>query len=300
MKRALILSAIVSVLVLFAGCIIIDDSLDYRSDLSDYEVKKIVRKVLVSQNSINRAGLVTSDGLEKLITNRSRYYDNRISCTEGGYITFTLSGGDLSVSFTTDTLLHIVYDDCRYRPFYYEQSRLNGSLDIRYNQRHEDARGKLLDFTIRYFDTSLYTKEGSVRINGEMGVHYDEAYWQHQLALVFSSNRLEIANRDYYERDIFTNIVLEYGIDTRTYHYTYHYSGTLYNSYLGTLSFTTLDAMQGYSNQNPQKGRFKISNAHVTLRVVPIDDYYVDIIVEGHDYTGQNRTIHTTWINIGL
>ena len=246
MKRALIFSAIVSVLVLFAGCIIIDDSLDYRNDLSDYEVKKIVREVLLSQNSINRAGVITSDGLERLVTRHSRYLDDRMACSEGGYITFKLTDGSFSLTLTTDDLLHIEYHDCLYTPLYYDQSRLNGSIELRYNQDTEDAYGKLLDFSIHYFDTNLYTRYGSIRIDGELGVHYDESYRSGELELIFSANRLVIENRTRYEKDIFTNIVLHYTIDTDTYAYAYRYSGTLYNTYLGRLTFTTLDDMRGY------------------------------------------------------
>ena len=300
MKPALIISTIVSVLTLFAGCIIVDDSLDYRNNLSDYEVKKIVRKVLLSQNSINRAGVVTSDGLEKIITSRSRYLHDRVPCNDGGYVTFTLSDGTVSLTLSTGDLLHIEYDDCSYTPLYYDQSRLNGSIDIHYNQNIEDYRRKLLDFTIDYYNTWLYSRYGTLRIDGTMGVHYDEDYERHELKLIFSSNRLVIDNRDRYDQDIFSNIVLHYTIDTTSTAYAYEYSGTLYNSYLGRLTFTTRDTMEGYGDQNPRRGRFEISNAHVTLTVIPIDNYYVDIDVENHYYVSQNRTIHTTWINIGL
>jgi hypothetical protein len=38
----------------------------------------------------------------------------------------------------------------------------------------------------------------------------------------------------------------------------------------------------------------------MTLRILPVDDYYVDIVVRNSCDTYQNRTIHTTWLNIGL
>ena len=300
MKRAIIVSVIVFALTLFAGCIIIDDSLDYRHDLSDYKVKKIVRKVLLSQNSINRAGVVTSDGLDQIITNRSRYLHDRVACNGGGYVTFTLSDGTVSLTLSAGDLLHIEYDDCSYTPLYYDQSRLDGSIDIQYNQNIEDYRTKLLDFTINYYDTYLYSHYGTLRIDGEVGVHYNEDYTLHELKLIFSSNRLVIDNRDRYDEDLFTNIVLNYTIETDTTAYAYEYSGTLDNDYFGRLTFTTRETMEGYGNKNPQRGRFEISNAHMTLTVIPINDYYVDIDVDNHYYASRNRTIHTTWINIGL
>jgi hypothetical protein len=301
MKRALILSAFVSILILFAGCIITDDSLDYRNDLSDHEVKKIVRTVLLSQNSINRAGLITSDGLENLVRRNSRYYnDNRLECSDGGYLTFTLFDDNFAITLETETPLHIDYYECLYAPLYYDASRLDGGMNIIYHQHTEDSYEKLLDFSIEYLDTYLYSSGTTIRIDGKLGVHYDEDYLRHQLALVFSANRLEIENRTYYDKDIFTNIVLEYHIDTNTYAYRYSYSGTLYNSYFGRLTFSTLTPMEGYGNHNPRIGRFKISNAHINLLVIPQDDYYVDIIVENHYYPSRNHTIHTTWLNIGL
>ncbi len=301
MKKAVLISLFVSVLIFFAGCIIVSDRLDYRHDLSDYEVKKIVRKVLLSQHTINRAGIITSDDLEKLIETRSlRAYYERLECDEGGYLTFTLSDGTFSLTLSPGIPYYFTYYDCRYAPLYFAPNRLNGAVEITYHQDIEDRYGKLLDFSIDYRDTYLETDTAAVRIAGRLGVHYDESYREHILSLIFSSTRLEIENSDYYHRDIFNNIVLDYTIDTQSYHYRYSYSGTLDNTYLGRLTFTTLIPMEGYGAHNPYYGRFKISNAHMDLLVIPRDDYYVDIVVENHYDTIQNHTIHTTWINIGL
>ena len=287
-------------LFIFAGCIIQDDTLDYRNNLSDHEVKKIVREVLISQNSIGHAGLITSDGLDNLLQNRNRYLHERYECSDGGYASLTFGDDTFSFTITTGTLFELEYSNCYETPLYYDRSGIDGSIEIIYHQNSEDYHTKLLDFSVHYLRTYLYTRLGEIYIDGEVGVHYDEDYDRHQLSVILSSSNLRIEERNTYENTIFNNIVLDFQIDTYSYIYNYNYSGTLYNSYLGTLSFTTIVPMRGYREKNPYSGRFKISNNHMSLTVIPQDDYYVDILVENHYYNNRNRVIHTTWINIGL
>lgn len=300
MKKAFFISSIVSILVLFAGCIIIDDSLDYRNDLSDYEVKKIVRTVLASQNTINRAGLVTSDGLGKIARQKSRYLNTNLSCDDGGYIAFSWQTGDFSATFITDSPLRLQYHECLYAPYYYDPYKVNGEIEIITHQFVDDYRNKLLDLTLHYYDTYLYTGSATIYLEGNIGVHYDYDYGSDYLAMVLTAPDFTIKNSSGYEKESFSNVVLNFQLDTLSQRYSYDYSGTLYNSYLGRLSFTTLEHMQGEGNRNPCAGRFKISNDDMSVIVVPYDDYYVDIYVDNRYHPSRNRRIHTTWINIGL
>jgi hypothetical protein len=232
MKKAFYISLIVSIFVLFAGCIVTDDTLDYRNDLSDYEVKKIVQKVLLSQNSINRAGLVASDGLENLTQRSGRAYNDPFSCTDGGYLTLTYADGSLAMSLQTEVPLYLGYYDCSYAPYYYEPSRLNGQINLITHQNIIDTYTHLLDVTLCYDNTYLYTGYDTLYLDGDVGVHYDMDYYNNYLTLVVSAPDLYMQSHVTHENDRYSNIVLNFQLDTLHEYYTYDYSGTLYNNYL--------------------------------------------------------------------
>jgi len=288
-------------LLMLGGCVIQDDALDYRNDLTDYEIKKIVKEVLVSQNSINRAGIITSDGLQNIQTRtRSRDYYDRYSCQNNGYATIRFFDGDFSLTFSSGDHFGIDYEDCAFSPFYDDSNRINGSILLDINQNMQDYQNTLLDFGVSYIHTYFDTEFGKLYIDGDLGVHYDHHRYDNGLNITFTTNHLTIENNRFYEKEIFNNVVLDFFMDTYTLDYHYNYSGTLYSNYLGRLSFSTIDTMYGYKDQNPYKGEFKITNEHISLLVLPQDDYYVDIVVKNHYQPYENHTIHTTWINIGL
>ncbi len=287
-------------LITFYGCKI-DGRLDYKNDLSDYEAKKIVREVLLSQHSISSAGLITSDGLNNLAKNRTReLYSDRYSCQNSGYAAITLSEGDFSLTFSTDESFSINYYDCAFTPYYYDQTKLNGLINVTFHQDLYDYQDRLLDFSVSYVNTYLYSSFGKIYIDGDMGVRYDYNYYAQLLNVIFLSNHLLIETDNFIEKNIFSNIVLDFTMNTNNYIYSYKYSGTLYNSYLGNLTFTTPVTLVGYKDKNPYSGNFKISNDYMSIVVMPLDDYYVDIIIQNRYEYNQNRTIHTTWINLGL
>ncbi len=283
---------------LFGGCVIVDGSLDYRNNLSDYEAKKIVRKLFLSQESFIQAALLNSSGFSTILQTSYNPYETRYSCLESGYFTLRISSDLTSVPEGTDPL-YLDYSECTYDTYLYPQSRLSGSVIFTYYQNMQDRYNKLLDFRVTYTHTYLYTSYGTRYLDGSVGIHYDEDYTRQLLRLTLSSSQLIIAESGYRD-DRYENVVLDFTLDTHTGHYTYSYSGTLYNTYLGRLTYSTLAAMEGNNNGYPSYGEIKITNAHMSLIVRPLDDYYVDIEVRNHYYPGQNRIIHTTWINIGL
>jgi hypothetical protein len=282
----------------FGGCVIVNDTLDYRNDLSDYEAKKIVKKVLISQQTISKAALINNESLE-LFSAYDGYAANRYDCSENGYISLQLDGDGFAVNISTGDILNLNYYECTYATPWYSQSRINGPVAITYHQYMHDYQALVSDFTLTFNHTAIQSVYGLERIDGVLGVHLDQDYRRKQLQLTLSANHLVVENSNW-ERQTFNNIVLDFTMDTYNNRYRYSYSGTLYSDYLGTLTFSTLLPMEGYGDHNPAYGSFKISNEHVTLTVKPVDDYYVDIILDNHFYPTKNRIIRTTWINIGL
>ncbi len=282
-------------LSIFYGCTI-NSNLDYARNISDFEVKKIVKEVLSSQNTIGAAGLITSDGLSEIAKwNKTRdFFNDRYTLQNDGYASITLNEDDFSLTFSANESLNINYYDCAFKPYYYDQTRLNGIVDITLNHDLYDYQNRLLDFSVRYLNTYLYTDFGEIRINGSMGVRYDYDHYQNLLSVLFLTNTLSI------ESDTFTNISLDFTMNTDSYIYDYKYSGTLYNEYLGNLTFFTPVNLVGYKDKNPYSGRFKILNDYIDILVIVLDDYYVDIIVREKNDAFKRRTIHTTWINLGL
>jgi hypothetical protein len=289
---------LLSIFIGMGGCVIVNDTLDYRNDLSDYEAKKIVKKVLVSQQTIGMAALINNESLQTFSAYESYAY-TRYECSESGYISLQIDGDGFAVNLSAGDILNLNYYDCAYERPWYSQSRINGPVTIDYHQYMHDYQSLVSDFTLTFNRTAIQSVYGLERIDGVLGVHLDQDYRHNQLQLTLSTNRLVVENSNW-EREIFNNIVLDFMIDTYTNRYSYSYSGTLYSDYLGTLTFSTLTPMQGYGEHNPAYGSFKISNEHVSLTVKPVDDYYVDIILDNHLYPTKNRIIRTTWINIGL
>ncbi len=288
-------------MIFFYGCKI-EGGPDYKDDLSDYEVKKIVREVLSSQHSVNGAGLVTSDGINNLAKykdQRDLYY-NRYGCQNSGYASITFSEGDFSLTFSADDSFSVNYHNCSFTPYYYDQTKLNGLIDITLHQDLYDYQNRLLDFSVNYTNIYLYTSFGQIYLDGDMGVLYDFDYFAQLLTVRFISNHLTIENSGFGEKNIFSNVVLDFTMNTESYLYSYKYSGGLYNDYLGYLTFSTPVTLIGYKDKNPYGGKFKIMNEYMSITVIPLDDYYVDIIVQNRYSYIRNRTIHTTWINLGL
>ncbi len=285
-------------LLLLHGCVFVTESLDYRNDLSDYEVKKIVKTVFLSQHALADAALLATDGYTTVTS--ERYPAERYACQEGGYIRFEIDQNGYALTFETGDLIRLAYDDCIYTTYYDDRSHLSGPIDITWYQDMADSANRLIELDIAYHNTWLKNRYTTLYLNGRIGVHYDEDYSRERLELVLSSDELRIQRSDFSGDDTYENIVLDFSMDTYSYAYRYSYHGTLFNSYLGRLTFTTLSPMRGYRDKNPFDGEFKITNAHMTLRVIPIDDYYVDIVVQNHYDSYENRTIHTTWMNIGL
>lgn len=296
------LSILLLTLLMLGGCVIQVDSLDYQNNVSDYEIKKIVKEVLSSQNDINRAGIITSDGLQNLQrTHQSRdYFSNRYTCQDNGYATIRFEGSDFSLTFSSGDSFGIEYSDCSFIAPYYDENRINGTISFDIYQNMQDYQSTLLNFNVNYADTHFYTNNSDIYFDGSLGVHYDFDNPTENLNITFSTNYLSIENNHFYQKDTFNDVVLDFHLDTLTLQYRYNYSGSLYNSYLGRLSFSTIEPMQGYKDHNPSSGIFKITNKYIQILVIPQDDYYVDLIVKNRYQPYQNHTIHTTWINIGL
>ena len=298
MRKFLPYLLLLALFIGFGGCVIVSDSLDYRNDLSDYEAKKIVRKVFISQQTISRAALISNETLGSFIE-YDGYSANRYNCSDSGYITLQLDDDGFSLNISSGDILNLNFYECAYEIPWYSQSRINGPVAITYHQYMHDYQSHISDFTIEFNHTALQALYGLERIDGILGVHLDQDYQRDILRLTLSSNHLVVENSSW-EKQIFNNIVLDFTMDTYTNRYSYSYSGTLYSDYLGRLTFSTLIPLEGYGAHNPSRGSFKISNEHVSLTVIPVDDYYVDIRLENHFYPTKNRIIHTTWINIGL
>ncbi len=295
-------SILLLTLFMLGGCVIQVDSLNYQNNISDYEVKKIVKEVLSSQNSINRAGIITSDGLQNLQRSRKSrdYFSNRYNCQNNGYATIHFEGSDFSLTFSSGDSFGIEYNDCTFEVPYFNSNRINGDISFDIFENIQDYQNTLLNFNVTYTDTHFNTNNTDIYFDGSLGVHYDLDNATQSLNITFSTNYLSIENSNFYQKDIFNDVVLDFHLDTVTLKYYYNYSGSLYNSYLGRLSFSTIEPMIGYKEYNPSSGIFKITNDYLQILVIPQDDYYVDIVVKNHNQPYQNHTIHTTWINIGL
>ncbi len=300
MRRHYTTVTMLLLLLFWQGCVFVADSLDYRNDLSDYEVKRIVRTVFLSQHALADAALLTSDSYSTLTISGDGYQTDSYACNEGGEIRFQIDNGGYSFSFSTGDLLHLSYDACAWDSYYDAPIRLSGPVDLTWYQDMQDRESRLIELAIDYRHAMLKNGYTTLWLDGELGLHYDLDNLAGILKVVLSSTQLRIDNSDVYGEDTYENIVLDFTMDTRDYAYSYSYHGTLFNSRLGRLTFSTLAPMRGYRDANPYSGTFKITNAHVTLRVIPVDDYYVDIVVRNSYDSYQNRTIRTTWLNIGL
>ncbi len=282
----------------FGGCIIVSDTLDYRNDLSDYEVKKIVRKIFVSRQTLTHAALIGNESFGQLSA-YTAVPTERYTCGEQGYMTLRLQGDTLSFTLSAGDRLYLNYYACGFEMVWPGDgySRLNGAVSITWNQYMYDSEGEVADFTIDFDRAVLTAPSGMERLDGRVGVHLERDYRRSMLGLILSSNRLVVENSRR-EEQTFTNVVLDLHTDRTTMRYRYRYSGTLYSDYLGRLTFSTPVTLEGYGDRNPAYGRLTISNEHVRLTVRPVDDYYVDIVLENYIYPSRNRIIHTTWINL--
>lgn len=291
-------------LLFLDGCVIVEEPLDYRHGISDYEAKRIVRKVFLSQHSLADASLLTSVSFGSLLDDYAQiHYDpyaNRYGCDDRGYFTLQLGSDGLQLTIDSGDLLEIEYQTCQTELYSGFAPQLNGPVAITYHQNRLDRYSRMLDFTVTYHDALLTTLFGAYYLEGSIGVHYDEDMQRGMLALVLSSNRFQLYGDRYTQRDRFDNVVLDFTMDTISQRYRYNYSGTLYNSYLGRLTFSTFLPLEGIGDQNPATGELKIGNAQMRLIVTPLDDYYVDIQLISNSDPRENRTIHTTWLNIGL
>ena len=301
MKKRISQAVLMLILLpLIQGCLFIAESLDYRRDLSDYEVKRIVRRVLLSQHVIADAALATTDGYTQLYGAYTSYDTTRYSCRDGGYLRLEIGEGDYTFSFESGDLLHLTYDNCRCDACESEFDRLSGPVDIVWYQDSEDALQRVIELGITYHYADLYAPFTSVRLDGRIGLHYDRDYRRGILRLILSTNDLSLHGSDFGDDTRYENVVLDFTMDEASHAWRYSYSGTLFSSYLGRLTFTTLTPLEGYDAHNPDRGEFKITNAHMSLRVVPRGNGAVDIYVENHFDITQNRTIRTSWRDIGL
>ena len=287
-------------LFLTQGCRFVAESLDYQNGLSDYEAGKIVRTVLLSQHTIADAALLSASGYRRMGPSSDLYPNERYSCQDGGYIRFTFDEDGYSLTFESGDLIHLNYDTCRYHNYDDSTWLLNGPVDLTWYQDMEDSVNRVIELGITYHDAWLQNSYATAYLDGEIGLHYDEDYTSDRLQLVLTSDELRVRANNATQSNTFENIVLDFSMNMSDYRYRYTYHGTLFNAYLGRLTFTTLSPIQGNRDDNPYRGELKITNAHMTLRVIPVDTYYVDIIVQNHYDTFENRTIHTTWRDIGL
>ena len=300
MRRRITAAVVLLVaLIGIGGCVIVDDGLDYRHDLSDYEAKKIVRTVFLTQQSLGRAAMISARSTETIFDGDRYGEGNRYDCLSGGYLTLELGVDGLQLSLSAGDIVQLDYHQCLCDPLYAHESYLDGPVALTYHQSLSDSHERLYDVTLSYADTWLDTPTGGAWFDGRIGLHYDEDFDTRMHHLILSSDTLDIRRGSYASQRLY-NIVLDFRMQRDTLHYRYDYSGTLYSDYLGRLTFSTLYPMEGYADRNPSAGLFKISNTTVTLKVRPIDDYYVDILLENRYDPSQNRTIHTTWMNIGL